>query len=156
MRCADPGLRPLSCGARRGFACTGGRDGVVWSAPDSGGNRQTQYGPQPWPRARAVRLPDTDSHELLDVRLGEYGCGQLTLSAELRGLDHSITLFGRAYFSAAFLLQWSQAGEQRYWLMRAKDNLRYEVVQTLGEGDWLIRIPVSPRARKLHAQLPSH
>lgn len=80
-----------------------------------------------------MRLPDTDSHELLDVRLGEYGCGQLTLSAE-RGLDHSITLFGRAYFSAAFMLQWSQAGEQRHWLMRAKDNLRYEVVQTLGEG----------------------
>jgi len=91
-------------------------DGVVWSAPDSQDNRQqlgsgqTQYGPQPWPMVRAVCLLDTDSHELLDARLGDYGCGELTLAAGLRGLDHSITLFERAYFSAAFLLQWSQAG----------------------------------------------
>ncbi len=137
-------------------------DGVVWSAPDSTDNRQelgsgqTQYGPQPWPMVRAVCLLDTDSHELLDAQLGDHGCGELTLAAGLRGLDHSITLFDRAYFSAAFLLDWSQAGEQRHWLMRARDNLRYEVVQTLGEGDWLIRMPVSPRARKLHPQLPSH
>lgn len=137
-------------------------DGVVWSAPDSVDNRQalgsgqTQYGPQPWPMVRAVCLLDTDSHELLDAQLGDYGCGELTLAAGLRGLDHSITLFDRAYFSASFLLTWSQAGEQRHWLMRAKDNLRYEVTQTLGDGDWLIRMPVSPRARKLHPQLPSH
>lgn len=137
-------------------------DGVVWSAPDSADNRQTlgsgktQYGPQPWPMVRAVCLLDTDSHELLDARLGDYGCGELTLAAGLRGLDHSITLFDRAYFSATFLLQWSQAGEQRHWLMRAKDNLRYEVEKTLGKDDWLIRMPVSPRARKLHPELPSY
>lgn len=88
-------------------------DGVVWSAPDSQDNRQelgsgqTQYGPQPWPMVRAVCLLDTDSHELLDARLGDYGCGELTLAAGLR---------------AAFLLQWSQAGQQRHWLMRATDN----------------------------------
>lgn len=137
-------------------------DGVVWSAPDSKDNRQelgsgqTQYGPQPWPMVRAVCLLDTDSHELLDAQLGGYGCGELTLAADLRGLDHSITLFDRAYFSAAFLLRWQQVGEQRHWLMRAKDNLRHEVVQVLGQGDWLIRMPVSPRARKMHPELPSH
>ncbi len=137
-------------------------DGVVWSAPDSADNRQvlgsgqTQYGPQPWPMVRAVCLLDTDSHELLDAKLGDYGQGELTLAAGLRGLDHSITLFDRAYFSAAFLLDWHSAGEQRHWLTRAKDNLRHEVVQRLDEGDWLIRMPVSQRARKLRPELPSH
>ena len=137
-------------------------DGVLWSAPDSAGNRQilgsgkTQYGPQPWPMVRAVCLLDTDSHELLDAQLGDYTQGELTLAAGLRGLDHSITLFDRAYFSASFLLGWQGAGEQRHWLMRAKDNLRHEVVQCLGEGDWLIRMPTSPRARKLCPELPSH
>ena len=141
-------------------------DGVVWSAPDSADNRaelgsgQTQYGPQPWPMVRGVCLLDTDSHELLDARLGAYHCGELTLAAGLHGLDHSITLLDRAYFSAAFLLDWQHAGEQRHWLMRARDNLRYEIVQTLGEGlgegDWLIRMPVSLRARKLRPELPSH
>lgn len=137
-------------------------DGVVWSAPDSADNRQalgsgrTQYGPQPWPMVRAVCLLDTDSHELLDAALGDYGCGELTLAADLRGLDHAITLFDRAYFSAAFLMDWEQAGTQRHWLMRAKDNLRHEIVQELGEGDWLIQMPVSPRARQLRPELPAH
>ncbi|MDO9004090.1 MAG: IS4 family transposase [Aquabacterium sp.] len=137
-------------------------DGVVWSAPDSQDNRQalgsglTQYGPQPWPMVRGVCLLDTDSHELLDAKLGDYHCGELTLAADLRGLDHSITLFDRAYFSAAFLMDWQHAGTQRHWLMRAKDNRRHEVVETLGEGDWLINMPVSQRARQLRPELPSH
>jgi Transposase DDE domain/Insertion element 4 transposase N-terminal len=137
-------------------------DGVVWSAPDSVDNRQvlgsglTQYGPQPWPMVPGVCLLDTGSHELLDAKLGDYHCGELTLAAELRGLDDSITLFDRAYFSAAFLMDWQHAGTQRHWLMRAKDNLRHEIVQTLGEGDWLIRMPVSQRARQLRPELPSH
>lgn len=137
-------------------------DGVVWSAPDSADNRQglgsghTQYGPQPWPMVRAVCLLDTDSHELLDAQLGDYHQGELTLAAGLRGLDDSITLFDRAYFSAAFLLDWQSAGSDRHWLMRARDNLRHEVEQTLGENDWLIRMPVSQRARQLRPELPSH
>lgn len=40
--------------------------------------------------------------------------------------------------------------------MRAKDNLRHERLQPLGPGDWLIRMPVSPRARQLRPELPSH
>lgn len=137
-------------------------DGVVWSAPDTPENREdlgsgsTQYGPLPWPQIRAVCLMDTLSHELLDAKMGGMDCGELTLATQLQGLDHSLTLFDRAYFSAAFLLGWQSQGDERHWLMRAKDNLRHEIVATLAPGDWLIRMPVSPRARQLHPELPSH
>ena len=137
-------------------------DGVVWSAPDSPENRaqlgscSTQHGPLPWPQIRATCLMDTHSHELLDAKLGGMDCGELSLAAQLQGQDHSVTLFDRAYFSAAFLLDWQAAGPQRHWLMRAKDKLRHEVIQPLGEGDALIRMPVSPQARKSRPELPSH
>lgn len=137
-------------------------DGVVWSAPDTPENRaqlgscSTQHGPLPWPQVRATCLMDTHSHELLDAKLGGMECGELSLAAQLQGEDHSVTLFDRAYFSAAFLLDWQGAGLRRHWLMRAKDNLRHELVEQLGPGDALIRMPVSPQARKSRPELPSH
>lgn len=137
-------------------------DGVVWAAPDTPENRaqlgscSTQHGPLPWPQIRATCLMDTHSHELLDAQLGGMDCGELSLAAQLQGEDHSLTLFDRAYFSAAFLLDWQTGGEQRHWLMRAKDNLRHELIEPLAPGDALIRMPVSQRARQLHPHLPSH
>lgn len=136
-------------------------DGVVWSAPDTPENRavlgssSTQHGPLPWPQVRGVCLLDTRTHELLDARIGDMGQGELTLAADLQGIDHSLTVFDRAYFSAAFLLRWQQ-GRQRHWLMRAKDKLRHEVMHTFAPGDALIRMPLSPRARQRDPHLPSH
>ena len=137
-------------------------DGVVWSALDTPENRQSlgcnsnQHGPGSQPQIRAVCLMDTHTHELLDARLGSMAQGELTLAAQLDGCDQSLTVFDRAYFSAAFLRSWQASGEQRHWLMRAKDNLRYEVVTQHGEGDYTIAMPVSARARKLQPSLPSH
>lgn len=135
-------------------------DGVVWSAPDTPENRAglgccaNQYGAGSWPQIRAVCLMDTHSHELMDAQLGAMTQGELTLAASLQVPDQSLTVFDRAYFSAAFLLDWQSQGRDRHWLMRAKDNLRCEVVATHGKGDCTIRMPVSPRARKLAPGLP--
>ena len=137
-------------------------DGVVWAAPDTPENRaelgscSNQHGPLSWPQIRATCLMDTHSHELLDARLGGMDCGELSLAAQLQGEDHSVTLFDRAYFSAAFLLDWQAGGAQRHWLMRARDNLRHEIVEQLAPGDARIRMPVSPQARKARPELPSH
>jgi len=134
-------------------------DGVVCSAPDTPDNRAqlgsctTQHWQLPWSQVRAVCLLDTHTHELLDARLGGLTQGELTPASDLQGLDHSLTVFDRAYFSAAFLLRLQQ-GQQRHWLMRARDNLRHEVVQELSPDDQLIRMPVSLRARQLDPSLP--
>jgi hypothetical protein len=134
-------------------------DGVVWSTPDTPENRQAlgecanQHGVGAWPQIRAVCLMDTHSHELLDARMGGMDQGELTLAASLQAPDHSLTVFDRAYFSAAHLLAWQGAGQQRHWLMRAKDKLRYEVLQTHAQGDQLISMPISARAQRLHPHL---
>jgi hypothetical protein len=136
-------------------------DGVVWSAPDTPENRAqlgsgaTQHGPLPWPQVRAVCLLDTETHELLDACIGDMTQGELSLANDLQGIDQSLTVFDRAYFSAAFLLRWQQ-GQQRHWLMRARDNLRHDVMQVLSPADQLIRMPISQRARQLDPSLPSH
>lgn len=102
------------------------------------------------------RHPDTQTHGLLDAHISGIQQGELTLAANLQAPDHTLTVFDRAYFSAAFLLDWQSKGQQRHWLIRAKDNLRHEVTQTLAKGDWLVSMPISLRARQLHTHLPTH
>ena len=95
---------------------------------------------------------------LLGAEFGSFASGELSYARARMAEtpDHSLTIFDRAYYAAAFLLDWQQAGQQRHWLMRAKTALRYEVVHTLGEGDWWVRLPVSQQARQSRPDLPSH
>jgi hypothetical protein len=101
---------------------------------------------------------DTESHLLLGAAFGCFATGELSYADPLRqhAPDYSLTLFDRAYFSAAFLLRWQSEGTGRHWLMRAKSPLRYEVIRSLAEGDEWIRMPVSPQARKQHPDLPEY
>ena len=80
-------------------------DGVVWSAPDTPENESNWALQQPaWPLALAAdprRLPDGHTQpRMLDAKLGAMDCGELSLAAQLRVTP--VTLFDRAYFSAAF------------------------------------------------------
>ncbi len=100
---------------------------------------------------------DVHTHLIRAAAFGAYTTGELSYAHDLRAAapDHSLTIFDRAYYSAAFLWAWQQAGEQRHWLMRAKSSLRYEVIRPLGEGDVWVRLPVSPQARRQHPHLPA-
>ncbi|THC38071.1 IS4 family transposase [Massilia sp. Mn16-1_5] len=139
-------------------------DGVVWSLPDTPANLEHFGGPSndhgggAWPQLRAVCLMDTYTHLIRAASFGDYRTGELSFAASLMQAvpDASLTIFDRAYFSAAFLLDWQKAGDQKHWLMRAKTPLRHEVVHEFAPGDYLVRMPVSPRAQKLHPELPSH
>lgn len=137
-------------------------DGVVWSTPDTpehritfGGGRSSQ-GDGSWPQVRAVCLMDVHSHLIRAAAFGAYTTGELSYARDLIAdvPNDSLTIFDRAYYSAAFLLAWQGTGSQRHWLMRAKSALRYEVIRSLGEGDAWVRMPVSPQARRQHPQLP--
>lgn len=135
-------------------------DGVIFSTPHTPenmahfGSSKGKNNHAPYPQVRAVCLVNTYSHEVVDVQLGNMQKGELTLAHDLKNIAKSITLFDRAYFSSAFLWQWQQSMPDSHWLMRAKDNLRYEVVKQHAQGDYHIRMPTSPRAQKLHPDLP--
>jgi hypothetical protein len=139
-------------------------DGVVWSLPDTDANLEqfgrpaNGHGSGAWPQLRAVCLMDTYTHLIRAANFGDYRTGELSFAAPLMKAvpDDSLTIFDRAYFSAAFLLDWQKAGEQRHWLMRAKTPLRHEIVHEFAPGDYLVRLPVSPQAQRLHPELPTH
>ena len=145
------GLRPLAV------------DGVMWATPDTSSNRQAygstgnQYRTSAWPQMRATCLMDTHTHLIRAASLSGMALGELTSARDLIAHvpDRSLTLFDRLYYAAAFLLDWQHAGTDRHWLMRAKPNLRYEIITTFAEGDWWVKLPVSPQARAQRPDLPA-
>lgn len=95
---------------------------------------------------------DTSSHELLDAQVSAMTQGEVSLATALTPSPERLTIFDRAYFSAAFLFDGHRRGENSHRLMRARDSLRHEVLASFGPDDSLMRMPVSLRAR----QLPPH
>ena len=134
-------------------------DGVVWSMPQTDdnfnhfGSSKGKTAAAPYPQVRATCLVNTNTHEIIDAQIGSMDQGELTLANQLCPPSHSITLFDRAYFSADFLMGWQTRAEASHWLMRAKDNLRYEVVKRHSPHDFHIRMPISARAKKLNPTL---
>ena len=140
-------------------------DGVVWSVPSTAENDREFGRPRAgdgrdgaWPQLRAVCLMDTYTHLLRAVHFGECQTGELSYAKTLMqsAPDDSLTIFDRAYFSAAFLLDWQRSGQQKHWLIRARTSLRHEVVCQMAPGDCLVSLPVSPQARRQQPDLPSH
>lgn len=134
-------------------------DGVVWSMPHTEenfnhfGSSKGKTTPAPYPQVRATCLVNAHTHEIIDAKLGSMDQGELTLANQLKAPARSVTLFDRAYFSADFLINWHCQTEESHWLMRAKDNLRYDIIKRHSKHDAHIRMPVSPRAKKLNPLL---
>lgn len=139
-------------------------DGVVWSTPDTPENREafgggrTHSGDGAWPQVRGVCLMDTYSHLVRAACFGEFAVGELSHAKGLEKSvsDHSVTIFDRAYYSAALLLDWQHSGTERHWLMRARKQLSYTVIEELGPGDYLVRLSVSHKAAKQRPDLPKY
>lgn len=68
--------------------------------------------------------------------------------------DRSLTVVDRGVLAAGTLLPLAASGAERHWLVRAKSNTRASVVATLGEGDALVDLEVSPYARRADPTLP--
>ncbi|PYD18955.1 IS4 family transposase, partial [Pseudomonas syringae pv. pisi] len=81
-----------------------------------------------------------------EMRLAETFLGQIP--------DNSITLFDKGFWGADLLLSVVGGGANRHWLTPARKNLVMEEVERYGEHDRLVRMKVSPQARKRNPELP--
>lgn len=140
-------------------------DGALLRTPDNpelrahfgSGNTSTER-QTPFPMMRLVALMNVRSHVILDAQLSLYRRSEMRLADEFlqQVPNHSVTLFDKGFWGADLLLSLATAGENRHWLIPARKNLVSEEVIRYGEQDRLLRMKVSPQARKRNPDLPAY
>ena len=139
-------------------------DGTTFRAPDSAENR-AHFGAQSYasgkvasyPQVRAVSVTAIPTHLVADIAFGQYGQNEMLYAKTLveRIADHSLTIFDRGFLCAEILLGLSLAGETRHYLIPAKSNTKWEHIEGT-EEDGLVRMRVSPQARRKAPALPEY
>jgi hypothetical protein len=137
-------------------------DGTTLRLADSAANRE-HFGAQhyadakvaSYPQARGVTLMMVATQLIRDARFGPYKTSETTYAHELLASvpDDSLTLIDRAFLSAQLLCNLMDAGRNRHFLIPAKRNTRWTLVEG-SEADGLVEMAVSAAARKLDPALP--
>ncbi|AZF24595.1 IS4 family transposase [Pseudomonas sp. R2-60-08W] len=140
-------------------------DGALLRTPDTpelrdhfGSGNTPSDRQTPFPMMRLVALMNVRSHLILDAQLGPYRRNEMRLADEFlqQVPDHSVTLFDKGFWGAEMLLSLSNTGTHRHWLIPAKKGMVCEEVIRYGEHDRLVRMKVSPQARKRNPALGTH
>lgn len=140
-----------------------GVDGVVWRTTDSPENREqfgsasTQHGDTAFPQIRMVCQMELTSHQLLNSAFDKSKTNEMHLAERLIDStpDNSLTLFDRGFYSLGLLHTWQHSGTQRHWLIPAKKDLQYEVIESYGRQDKLVKLIPTAHARRRFEELPA-
>ena len=131
-------------------------DGVFWRTPDTPENdaafpRQTHAGnPALYPQVKMVCQMELTSHLLTAAAFGTMKNSENELAEQLieQTGDNTLTLMDKGYYSLGLLNAWSLAGEHRHWMIPLRKGAQYEEIRKLGKGDHLVKLNISPQARK--------
>lgn len=138
-------------------------DGALFRTPDTpelrehfGSGNTSNERQTPFPMMRLVALMNVRSHIILDAQLSPYRRSEMRLADGFTAQipDHSVTLFDKGFWGADFLIGLMTSGVQRHWLIPQRKGLVYEEVEVFNERDRLLRMKVSPQARKRNPELP--
>jgi hypothetical protein len=140
-------------------------DGALLRTPDTpelrehfgSGNTSTAR-QTPYPLMRLVALMNVRSHLVLDAQLSPFRRSEIRLADSFIAQipDHSVTLFDKGFWSADLLLTLKGQAQHRHWLIPARKGLVSEEVARYGEHDRLLKMRVSPQARKRNPSLPEN
>jgi hypothetical protein len=138
-------------------------DGTTLRTADSPANRE-HFGGQSYasgkiasyPQVRAVSLTAIPTH-LVGMAFGCYDTNEMLYAKELvpRIPDDSLTVFDKGFLAAEILCTLTMHGHNRHFLIPAKSNTCWEVVEGSPE-DAVVRMRTSPQARKKCPQLPEY
>lgn len=139
-------------------------DGTTLKLADSPENREHFGAPSfaagavaSYPHARMVTLTALSTQLVLDAKFGPYTQHEMKYALQLRDAipDHSLTVLDRGFLAAELLHGLVQSGEQRHFLVPAKVNTRWTLVEG-DAADGLVEMKVSSAARKSDPNLPQH
>lgn len=145
----------------RGLAIYG-VDGSTLRVPDSDENRaafgvsNAYRGESAYPMVRMAVLMALRSHLLGAVSFGPYNEGEHSYASALWASvpDDSLTILDRNFLGASVLVSLQQSGKDRHWMVRAKSNTRWRILERFGEGDDLVEFQTSSEARAANPSLP--
>ena len=120
------------------------------------GRPGSAHSPAAYPQLRCVMLLAAAARIVLDVVFDSIRCAEQTLWQRLfeRLPAQSLVLFDRGFVNYTMFARINALGNERYWLCRARRNLRCDVLQEFGVGDALVRLKVPSKARKADPTLP--
>lgn len=141
-----------------------GLDGTILPVPDSPENRRHFGSPSSgtrgegaYPQCRLVALMHLGSHLLRAVRLGTYQQSELSLADELLPVlpEQSLLIMDRGFACWRRLFEFGQH-PGRFWLLRGKKNLTWQVIRAHRTTDLEVDVSFSPPARKINPDLPAN
>lgn len=137
-------------------------DGTTLKLSDSPANRAHFGAPSfanravaSYPHARMVSLCELSTQLVLGANFGPYTEGEKSYALSLCKAipDHSLTIFDKGFLSAELLHGLSQNGAQRHFLIPAKINTAWTLIDG-DASDGLVEMKVSAQARKQDPTLP--
>ena len=138
-------------------------DGSTLRVADSDENREYyglvnagDRGTSGYPLVRINSLLAIRSRLVLGAEIGPYAKSEHELSTYLwtRIPDNSLTILDKAYAAAKFFVGLQREGANRHWMVRAKNNMKWKVIQSFGKNDDLVEMKVSKGARVKDPSLP--
>jgi hypothetical protein len=112
-----------------------------------------------YPQVRGVTVTALSTHLVHSAAFGPYGTNEMLYAKKLiDGIpNESLTVFDRGFLSAEILCALTRGGSERHFVIPAKSNTRWEVIEGDEHGDgFTLRMRVSPQARTKCAELPEY
>ena len=108
-----------------------------------------------YPQVRGVTLTALPTHLIYSAVFGPYSTNEMLYAKQLvDDIPHeSLTVFDRGFLSAEILCALTGAGTERHFIIPAKSNTKWEVLED-NANDTLVRMRVSPQARAKRPELP--
>lgn len=139
-------------------------DGTSLKLADSVANREHFGAPNfaagavaSYPHARMVTLTALRTQLVLAAEFGPFSLSEKALTLKLLDEipDQSLTVLDKGFMSAELLGKLRRGGQERHYIVPAKSNQRWELIEGTVE-DGIVKMAVSADARKFDPELGTH